>query len=267
MPGEGRPHFPAFRRCGGPRSSVLSARHSYRSSPPGHDFSGTLTQVELPAIPQPADEAAPKASPPPHFQPLERVRVAEPPPKCAWTASDRHRRPSPGPRSGDPRHLNPWTHSPDAAHLPAPGSRRAAAGAAAATEKAAAGAPAAAVAAAAGGLGPWPGLAPGAEPGRAGPRRRGGGHPQEDPLGGREKARARSQEIQERRGCNPGKRLRDPGGALSRAIPGDASRSVPRESGLTGPGGSRALGNLGARELGEAGRGGREQVVVVRCAQ
>lgn len=125
----------------------------------------------------------------------------------------------PRPPLGRPGHLNPWTHSPDAAHLPAPGSRRAAAGAAAATERAAAGAPAAA-AAAAGGLGPWPGLAPGAEPGRAGPRRRGCGHPQEDPLGRREKARARSQEIQARRGCNPGSRLRDPGGALSRAILG-----------------------------------------------
>lgn len=54
MPGGSRAHFPATRRCGGPRSSVLSAWHSYRSSPPGRDFSGTLTQVVLPAIPQPA---------------------------------------------------------------------------------------------------------------------------------------------------------------------------------------------------------------------
>lgn len=127
---------------------------------------------------------------------------------------------------GRPGHLNPWTHSPDAAHLPAPGSRRAAAGAAAATERAAAGAPAAA--AAAGGLGPWPELAPGAEPGRAGPRRRGCGHPQEDPLGRREKARARSQEIQARRVQS---RQSAPG-PRRRPEPGD-----PGVSGQVGPGG------------------------------
>lgn len=195
-------------------------------------------------------EAAPKASPPPQLQPLG-VRVTEPP-RSAWTASDRHRRLTPGSRSGD-GHLNPLgrtprRRSPSSARQPAGSSR-----AAAATERAAAGPRRQRQRRA--GSEPWPGLAPGTEPGRAGPPA-GCRHPQEDPLGRREKARARSRRSRQE-GAIPGSRLRDPGGALGRSDPG--------VSGQVGPGGIwtdrsrriRGAWKAQARELGEAGRGGR----------
>jgi hypothetical protein len=149
--------------------------------------------------------------------------------------------------------------APNAAHLPVPGSRRAAVAAAAAAEGAAAGAPAAAAAAAAAaGLGPWP-VAGGRlrEPSRAAPAELWA------PEGGsalqvRRKARVRSQEIQAKRGCNPSGWLRNRGGAPSLAILEDAGRSVPRESGRTGPGGSRVLGGSMSEDSGrQEGAGGR----------
>lgn len=118
--------------------------------------------------------------------------------------------------------------------------------------------------AAAGGLGPWPGRAPGAEPGRAGPRRRGCGHPGKGPLRG-----LRGTLAYGPRRSGQGDGAIQAGGSETQAAaePGDAGGC--RQVGPAGIWTDRSrripgAGELGAGELREAGRGGRAQVVVVR---
>lgn len=215
---------------------------------PGHPR--TLSRVGLPAIAQ-AVYRRPPGQPEslrqlrgrprrPLLPPLERAQMGDPPPTCAQPAVDPYSGPSPD-HDRATRAPYPLDAPPDAAHLPAPDSRRAAAAAAAAAEGAAAGAPAAA-AAAAGGLGPWPGGL--REPSRAAPSRAGG-------AAGTQ-VRIRSSGLEEGSRTVPG----DPGkeGVRSRrAAPGprrrpepaprtgEAGKSVPRESGRTGRGRSWAL--------------------------
>lgn len=262
----GRPHFLASRGCRGPR---FSARYSHKSSRQGQDSQGRSTLVELPVISQPVDrrprrqpEAARRPgcggrSLPPHFP-------APGAGEGGGLSSDvrlPHIGPIPrtlsGPGSGDRDTLTlgraPRRRSPSSARQPAGSSSGSSSSGGSSGRSPGGGG--------GGGCGrraramAGAGCGSQAGPGRAAPAVL--RTPLEVPAcQARKAAFARSQEIRERRGCNPGEWLRDRGGAPSRrcwqvgpaGIWTDRSRRIPdarelRATGLgEGPGRESASG-------------------------